>query len=241
MYVCTLSWLIWALSWPIWASSWPSDLQVGIFEHQVGTLERGVGLFEPQVGPFETPLAHLSPKLAFLSSHLAHLSPKLAHLSPELAHLSLKWAHWSFQLSNLSPKCHLISLSEKFLFVMVGDQLGTSNFLCVFLMANLNFWRGCKNIWQKIYYHFWIYARDSISQSVHRSVGPLLHISAKRLFNLHYWSCPHTHSWCCYVYNLVCLQISHSTNCLYICCVLPQLQLQYATKGRVSSLVLYDR
>merc|ERR1712212_358672 len=35
----------------------------------------------------------------------------------------------------------------------------------------------------------WIYARDSISQSFHRSVGPLLHISAKRLFNLHYWSC----------------------------------------------------
>ena len=61
---------------------------------------------------------------------MAHLSPELAHLSPELAPLSLEWAHLSPQLAHMSPKYPFISLSEKVLFEMVGDELGTSNLFC---------------------------------------------------------------------------------------------------------------
>merc|ERR1711888_421624 len=70
--------------------------------------------------------------LAHFSPQLAHLSPKLAHLSPELAPLSFKWAHLSLQLAHMSPKYPLILLSEKVLFEMVGDELGTSIFFTYF-------------------------------------------------------------------------------------------------------------
>ena len=39
----------------------------------------------------------------------------------------------------VGPKYPFILLSEKVLFEMVGDELGTSNLFYVFLMANNNF------------------------------------------------------------------------------------------------------
>ena len=69
----------------------------------------------------------------------SHLSPKFAHLSPKFAPLSLEWAHLSPQLVHMSPKYPFILLSEKVLFEMVGDELGTSNLFHVFLMVNNNF------------------------------------------------------------------------------------------------------
>ena len=70
---------------------------------------------------------------------LVHFSLELAHLSPELAPLSLEWAHLSPQLAHMSPKYPLILLSEKVLFEIVGDELGTSNSFYVFLKDNNNF------------------------------------------------------------------------------------------------------
>ena len=66
--------------------------------------------------------------MAHFSAQLAHLSPKLAYLSPELAPLSFELAHLSPQLAHMSPIYPLILLSEKVLFEMVGDELGTSIF-----------------------------------------------------------------------------------------------------------------
>ena len=63
-------------------------------------------------------------------------SLEFSHLSPALATLSCKWAHLRPQLAHMSPKYPLILLSEKVLFEIVGDELGTSNLFYVFLMAN---------------------------------------------------------------------------------------------------------
>ena len=72
-------------------------------------------------------MPYLNPNLTHLSPQLAHFSPQLAHLSPELAPSRLEWAHLFPQLAHLSPIYPFISLSEKVLFEMVGDELGTSN------------------------------------------------------------------------------------------------------------------
>ena len=83
----------------------------------------------PYLNPFET---HLRPQLAHFSPKLTHLSPKSAHFSPELAPFSRKWAHLSPPLAHMNPKYPFILLSEKVLFEMVGDELGTSIFFTYF-------------------------------------------------------------------------------------------------------------
>ena len=74
-----------------------------------------------------------------MSPELAHLSCELAHLSFVLTDLKLQLAHLSPQSAHMSPKYPFISLSEKVLFEMVGDELGTSNLFYIFLIANDNF------------------------------------------------------------------------------------------------------